>query len=66
MKLEYVTIEEREKLRQEDPETYAQLAAECLPQPSQMIRATNGRRDAVESNLPTTWTNGRRPKSERD
>jgi hypothetical protein len=57
--LKFLTIEEREKLRQENPEAYAQLAAEYLPQPSQMIRATNGRRDAVENNLPTTWVNGR-------
>jgi len=48
MKLEYLTIEEREKLWQEDPEAYAQLAAEYLPQPLQMIRATNGQRDAVD------------------
>jgi hypothetical protein len=64
MSLRFLTPEEREKLRQEDPETYAQLAAEYLPQPSQMIRATNGIRSAVERNSPMTWTNGRRPKND--
>jgi hypothetical protein len=57
--LKFLTIEEREKFRQEDPETYAQLAAEYLPQPFQMIRSTNGRRDEVENNLPARWVNGR-------
>jgi hypothetical protein len=65
MKLEYLTIEEREKLRQDDPETYAQLAAEYLPSGVPMIRATNGRRDEVKDNLPARWVNGRL-KIERD
>jgi hypothetical protein len=62
MQLKYMTPEEREMLRQADPESYARLAAEYLPQPSQMIRSTNGIRSAVERNSPMTWTNGRRAK----
>jgi hypothetical protein len=39
MRLQYLTIEERERLRQEDPEEYARLAGEFLPsQTSPMVR----------------------------
>lgn len=60
MGLKDLTVEERDKLRQENPEEYEKLAAEDLPKGKQMVRSINGRTVAIETNESVRWVNGRK------
>lgn len=59
MSLKNLTVEEREKLRQENPEEYEKLAAEDLQRGPSIIRSINGRREAIQENREVRWVNGR-------
>lgn len=59
MSLKHLTVEEREKLRQESPEEYEKLAADDLPKTPQTMRSVNGISVPITENREVRWVNGR-------